>query len=248
MLNSIMAKIGIGAAQVDTVPDSIDVTQGGRVTGSIRIKGGNAEQQIDRIELKLMTEAKQEVDDTQVRTGHMLGHYVIDEAFVLAAGEERSLPFAIELHPETPITVVPEGYNESKVWLETSLDIDFAIDPRDQDFLRVHPAPVVAACMRGMQEAGYRQVKADVEKGFLSGQGFRSTSGIYQELEYKPGGFGLGWNRIKEVELSFIYRRDAVHLIVELDRSFSGDGYRCLTLRPDANDDEVRTLLAGLLQ
>ncbi|GAA0695877.1 sporulation protein [Marinobacterium maritimum] len=248
MLKSMMAKIGIGAAQVDTVPDSVDVAQGGQVTGSIRIKGGDVEQQVDRIELKLMTEAKEEVDDSTVRINHVLAHYVIDEPFTLAPEEERSIPFAIELHPETPITVVEEGLSESKVWLETSLDIDFAIDPRDQDFLRVHPAPVVAACIRCMQEAGYRQVKADVEKGFLNGQGFRSTSGIYQELEYKPGGFGPGWNRIKEVELSFICRPDAIHLIVELDRSFSGDGFRCLTLSPEAGEDEVRGLLAGLLQ
>lgn len=248
MLKSMMAKIGIGAAQVDTVPDSIDVTQGGQVSGTIRIKGGEVEQQIDRIELKLMTEAKHEVDDTQVRTDCALAQYVLNEKFVLAPGEERALPFSIELHPETPITVVEEGYNESKVWLETSLDIDFAIDPRDKDFLRVHPAPVVAAFIRGMHDVGYRQVKADVEKGFLSGQGFRSTSGIYQELEFVPGGFGLGWNRIKEVELSFICREDAIHAIVELDRAFSGDGYRCLTISPDASEDEVRDLLAELLQ
>ncbi len=248
MLKSMMAKIGIGAAQVDTLPDSVDVTQGGQVTGTIRIRGGDVEQQVDRIELKLVTEAKEEVNDASVRTAQTLAHYLIGESFTLSAGEERSLPFALDLHPETPITVVEEGYNESKVWLETSLDVDFAIDPRDQDFLRVHPAPVVAAFIRGMREAGYRQVKADVEKGFLSGQGFRSISGIYQELEFVPGGFGLGWNRIKEVELSFICRPNEVHVVVELDRSVSGDGYRCLTLNPLAGEDEVRHMLTGLLQ
>lgn len=248
MLKSMMAKIGIGAAQVDTVPDSVDVTQGGRVTGIIRIRGGEVEQQVDRIELKLMTEAKQEVGDSIERTCHALAHYRVEDKIMLAAGEERSLPFAIDLHPETPLTVVEEGRNESRVWLETSLDIDFAIDPRDKDYLRVHPAPVVAAFIRGMHAAGYRQVKADVEKGFLSGQGFRSSSGIYQELEFVPGGFGLGWNRIKEVELSFICRPNEVHVVVELDRSVSGDGYRCLTLNPLSGEDEVRHMLTGLLQ
>ncbi|MBV0932471.1 sporulation protein [Marinobacterium weihaiense] len=248
MLKDMMARIGIGAATVDTLPDNVEVTQGGRVSGTIRIRGGEVEQRVDRVELKLMTEAKQEVDDGTVRGPHALALFAIDEQFTLVPGETHDIPFAIELHPETPVTAIAEGRNESKVWLDTSLDIDFALDPRDKDYLLVHPAPVVAAFMRGMQKAGYRAVKADVEKGFLSGDGFRSTSGIYQELEYAPGGFGLGWNRIKEVELSFICRPDAVHVIVELDRSFSGDGYRCLTLHPNTGEAEVRELLAGLLQ
>jgi sporulation-control protein len=245
MFKKMFAKIGFGAAKVDAVLTTDEFMPGGTVEGRIDIKGGDVEQEVEAINLKLNTTAKTEGEDTEFNTTHTLEEYAISEAFTLKPGDEHSLDFAFELHPETPITVLDISDNRCKVWLETSLDIDNAIDPKDRDYLHIHPSPVITHFIDAMHNNGFRMIKADVEKGFLNGGGFESTSGCYQEMEFKPT--GLGFTRVEEVELSFVIQGDATHVLVELDRRFGGDGYSSLTVSSHAGYGEVEAALKSVL-
>ncbi len=245
MFKKMFAKMGFGSAKVDAILTTDQFYPGGTVEGRIEIKGGNVEQDVSAINLKLKTVAKQEGEDTDVNLTHTLDEYAVCEAFTLKPGAEESLEFAFELHPETPVTVLDISDNRCKVWLETSLDIDNAVDPKDRDYLHIHPSPVIAAFIDAMHQNGFRLVKADVEKGFLNGNGFESVSGCYQELEFKPT--GLGFSSVEEVELSFVTQGDATHVLIELDRRFAGDGYRSLTVPSNADYQEVEAALKSII-
>ena len=241
-----MCKMGIGAAKVDAVLTTDQFLPGSQVEGRIDIMAGDVEQEVAAIHLKLRTLAKSEGDDVDLTLSHIMDQYTLCEAFTLKPGEERSMEFGFTLHPETPVTVLDIPDNRCKVWLETSLDIEMAMDPKDRDYLHIHPTPVITHFIEAMTQSGFQMVKADVEKGFLHGDGFESISGCYQEMEFKPTGL-LGGIRIQEVELSFIPEQDRTHVLVELDRTFGGDGYRSFTLSSQASYGEVAGIISSML-
>ena len=143
----------------------------------------------------------------------------------------------MKLDDETPITALNALKNQCHVWVETTLDIDFAIDPKDRDFVEVKPLPVADKIISAIEQAGFAMVKADVEKGHLRGSNFSSKSGCYQEIEFRNSGF---INK-KEIELSFILDGGVMHCLAEVDRSLSmrGDQYVSFTLSLNASDAEI---------
>ena len=241
MLKKVFAKMGIGSAKVDAILTTDQFFPGETVEGRIEVKGDDVEQEISAITLKLMTRAKQE----NVLLNHVLAQYAITKGFTLSPGEEKEIRFSFSLHPETPITVLDVRMNNSLVWLETALDIELALDPNDRDYLNIHPSPVVVHFIKVLNESGYHMFKADVEKGYLRGDGFKSKSGCYQEMEFKPDNFGF--SRIREIELSFIIEDDRTHVLIELDRAFAGDGYKSLTVANTAGYAQVKSLLKGFI-
>lgn len=242
MFQRILASIGIGNAKVDAVLTANQVQQGGRIEGQINISGGEVDQDVDAINLRLMTMAKKEVGDSKAYIPHAIAEYRVVDGFTIGAGENRSLPFGFNLHPETPITALPVHNNQCRVWLETSLDIDNAVDPKDRDMITVEPLPVIQRTLELLQRNGAHLVKADVESGQLRGRNMRSTIGCYQEIEFQSGGF---LSR-QELELSFIPDGDVVRCLVELDRGFGGDTYREIALPVNATDDQIRQTLQNL--
>lgn len=245
MLKKIFARMGVGSATVDTVLTTEHFVQGGEVKGQIEIKGGDVEQEISAIKLDLMTKVKQEGENIDVYVNFTIASFVVGKPMTLEPGREMAIPFRFKLHPETPVTVLDVRRNKCKVWVQTALDIDFSLDPKDLDYLHIHPNPVVKHFIESLNKNGYSMVKADVEKGFLRGDNFTSKSGCYQEMEFKPRGFGFG--RVKEVELSFISERDRTHVLIELDRGFLGDGYQCMTLSNQAGYAEVDSRVRSLV-
>jgi len=63
MFGQLKASLGIGAAKVDTILNSISYVQGDTLQGSVNIYGGDVDQQVDAINLKLCTEVKVESED-----------------------------------------------------------------------------------------------------------------------------------------------------------------------------------------
>lgn len=245
MLKNLFAKLGVGSTSVDAVLMTDHFCPGGTVEGVIKIDGGEVEQNISAITLKLMTVAKSEGEDVDLNLNHAIAEYRIAEAFTVKPGDKLERPFSFDLHPETPVTVLDVANNRCKVWLETALDIDMAMDPTDRDYLNIHPSAVVSKFIDAMEKNGFKMIKADVEKGFLRGDGFESRSGCYQEIEFKPSGFGF--SRIREVELSFIMDIHHTHVLIELDRAFAGDGYISLTVPNNADHDKIESDLKAIL-
>lgn len=244
MLKKLKASLGIGSATVDTVLDQDSAVQGSSISGKICIQGGDTEQKIDGISLTLCTEVKVESDSGKHYVRFILGKLDEKKSLIIEANEAKEIPFTMMLPGETPITALNAQRNQCKVWIETQLDIDFALDPKDRDYLSIHPLPAIQYAITAMEREGFNLVKADVEKGFLNGGHFKSTSGCYQELEFRNNAF---FSR-KEIELSFVLHAEKIHCLVEIDRTFgNGDSYRSFTLRRDASEAEVEQALVPIL-
>lgn len=245
MFGKLKASLGIGAAKVDTILESMSLFQGEVLKGTVHIKGGDVEQQIDAINLKLCTEVKVESDESTSYQDFVIGKLQAVQPFVIQPNETKQVPFEFKLDDETPVTALNALKNQCHVWVETTLDIDFAIDPKDRDFVEVKPLPVVAKVLNAVEQAGFGMVKADVEKGFLRGGNFSSKSGCYQEIEFRNNGF---INK-KEIELSFILDGSFVHCLAEVDRSLSmrGDQYISFSLSRNASDAEISAAVNQIL-
>ena len=162
-----------------------------------------------------------------------------------SSAEVKEIPFTGTLPHETPISANKARNNQTRVWIATGLNIDMAIDASDKDPLHVVETSTQGKVLQAMEDCGYSLVKADVEEGQLRGNGFVSTTGCYQELEFRPNKFALfGLN---EVEISFVPTPDQTHILLELDRNFGGDSYLSLSLGNNISQEEVTAQIKGLL-
>ena len=154
MFGKLKASLGIGAAKVDTVLESMSVYQGDTLKGVVHIQGGDVEQQIDAINLKLCTEVKVEVDDSVSYQDFIIGKMQAVQPFTIAPNEHKQVPFEFKLNDETPITALNAHKNQCHVWVETTLDIDFAIDPKDRDLLKFTPFPSLQRSFQQLNRLG----------------------------------------------------------------------------------------------
>ena len=246
MFKKLLASVGIGAAQVDTILETDTLMPGQPFRASIEITAGDVEQDISGIELALVTHAEVETDDGEHTENVKLQKWQIKDSVSLTPGQTLSVPFEGVLHHETPITAINCHDNRCHVWIATGLEINLALDASDKDALNIVPTDAMRTFVGALENCGYYLHSADVEKGYLRGDGFSSTSGAYQELEFRPesgGFFGT-----KEIEVSFVPEADRTHVLLELDRTFRGDGFMSFTLEhsdlnPSALEEHLRQVL-----
>lgn len=245
MFKKLLASLGVGGAQVDTQLDNPQLRPGDLLSGRVVVKGGKADQDIEKIDLLLMTEAEYESGDHEDRVAQLLGAVRVAERFTIRAGEERQLPFRLQLPIETPINALAHHGRPLPVWIHTDLAIDIAPDASDRDLLEVHPTPQVATLLQAFEQLGWGLYSTDVEVGTARVGNVTSTLGCYQEMELRPFG---GHPRLQEIELTFLPAGDSVHVLIEVDARFGGDFYQALTMGPGfAAQDwvaELRTRLA----
>ncbi len=211
VFSKVMASVGIGSAKVDTRLDSDTVRVGGPIQGVIHIQGGSAEQDIDSIYLHLMTEYVREYDDSKSWKHAAVAKWRISEPIRVQPGEEWEVPFSFEVPLNTPTTA-----GHVKVWLQTGLDIDYALDPGDTDRLKVLPHPHMKAVLDAVKDMGFRFKESTCEYSSRLGRGVP----FIQEHEFFPS-FQLK-DLIKELELVFFVNPDSVEVLVEVDRRTRG--------------------------
>ncbi len=211
-LNRMMASIGIGSAKVDTQLKSAQLRAGDDVEGIVAVFGGNVQQQVDSIYIYLMTHYYREVNDKRVRENISLGKYQISTPFMLEAGETKEFPFRFTLPNETPVSA-----GHSKVWIQTGLDIDLAVDPTDTDVLQVSPHPNAKLVLDAVQNLGFQMRKADCEYSRRLGRNYP----FVQEFEFIPTS-GPFRGRLDELEVITLPRPDGVDVLVQVDRRARG--------------------------
>jgi len=244
MFKNISAALGFGGAKVDTILDHNEVVQGGLVAGHVKVVAGKVDQHIDAIIIKLMTKVKQEIDDSIQFVDHVLAQYSVSEPFNAEAEIEYRFDFQFNLHPEAPITTLAVDNNQCLVWLDTELDIEYAIDASDEDVIHVAPLPVVASIIsKIIDDKDLKLVKADMESGTISMSGFTNESGAYQEVEFRQSSF---FSR-GELELTFILKDDTIYGLAEIDRTLRGDTYKSFDISIHASDAEIDDLVDYLV-
>jgi len=260
MFKKLLASMGVGSAEVDARLHQSRVTPGGVVTGKVHIRGGEARQEVEDLSLFLMTEMEVEQGDAEYRQPYAIQRVQLARDFLLNPRDQFVVPFQLHVHPETPITEIPTtqahpaagkggwgpghgaaqahyGFPPSRrgrqtsVWIHTGLSIDDGVDSTDRDLLTVTPTAPMLRFLGAVANLGFQLVSADVERGTLRGIGFQSTTGCYQEIEYRPMPGSRYAGRIKEIEVSFVTRYRDTCVLIEADQRFRRhDAYRSLIL------------------
>ncbi|WP_309118927.1 sporulation protein [Paenibacillus sp.] len=211
--NRMMASIGIGSAQVDTLLEKQRYEPGETLRGVVKVKGGNVEQQVDTIYISVMTQYVKEVDDRKVYQSAEISKMRVAEPFRLQPGEAKEIPFAFALPLSTPLTV-----GRTPVWLKTGLDIKSAVDPTDDDKIEVVPNAGMRAVLDGISELGFRLRNADCEYAPRFGYG-----SFVQELEFVPVS-GSYRGRLDELEVILSPQASSIDLFLQVDRRARGLG------------------------
>ena len=216
MFSSMLARIGIGSAEIDTVIESIEAVPGGTLSGTVKIKGGSTAQTVENIYLYIDTVAEVEAEEGEYRKTVTVGSTQIGSSFEIQPNEELDIPFSINLPWNIPINVL-FGREQDNVplLLRSGLDISAAIDPKDTDPLWISPNPIQDKILQACLDLGMRFKSTDVEYGHVTG----SQSSFYQEIEFKPG---KAFKGIKEVEITFVDDEHGMRVVVESDRKRKG--------------------------
>jgi sporulation-control protein len=236
-----MASVGVGSAKVDTVLNSLVARPGGNITGTVHVKGGNIDQDIEDICLSLMVDVKREVNDRTYYEPMVIYKHKVAGRFKIMQGENKSFPFEMPVPLEVPITVLgPYKLGNIKLYVKTDLDIDNALDKADRDFLEIEPLPNMINFLNAITSLGFSYQKADVEYGRIPGSNYN----FFEEIEFV--GYRSQFPRIKELEVTFIAKPEGVLVVMEMDkRGFFGssDKYRSIMIPyDDSNYNHVANL------
>jgi len=203
-------RIGIGSAEVDTILETQTVQPGDSVPAHIEIEGGSDDQEVDDIELAVMTRYEVETDEGTSYKNVSITETELTNGFTVEAGEERTIDAGeIQIPPQTPPTI-----GKTKVWVQTGLDIDWSVDPTDEDVLTVEPGPYLSALLEAVEQLGFSLSEAEN----VSASGFGS-SGFAQEFEYIPNARSRYAGDLDEIELFPVRKGDALEVTVEVDKS-----------------------------
>jgi sporulation-control protein len=248
MFKHIFAAIGIGSATVETTLSNPVVTPGELVSGLTVIKGGSIDQQIEQLNLYIMSEVAVDVGDHKVRKNVALFTVPLKSQLTVKAEGRLEVPFSFRLHHETPLTnlsgsglnsrdpalsVKATGWqNQAKIWLHTGLDVDNGADSSDRDVLFVRPTGPQLVMLHALERMGMIFVKSDVEPGKKSANRVGTSIGCYQEFEYRPPLWRFG--NLEELEVTFVPRARDTRVLFELDRKRKRDTMRSLTMPHDS--------------
>ncbi|PLT34978.1 sporulation protein [Bacillus sp. V5-8f] len=214
VFNKVLASIGIGNAQVDTKLAKDTFCPGDIVMGEVVIKGGSVSQKIDEIYLTLHTSYVKEHDDKKYLQIATIERIRLNAPFEISPNERTEIPFSMQLPNETPVT-----YGKTKVWISTGLDIKNAIDPKDEDFIRIEPNSLVQSIISALDELGFKLRNADCEEAPYR---FRNRMQFIQEFEFVPYS-GDYRGKLDELEaVIFMKNKDEAEVYFEIDRKGKG--------------------------
>ncbi len=209
----VLASIGIGSAKVDTVLEKSSYYPGEEIRGVVRIQGGSVEQQLDGIQLSVMTTYLREVNDSKIHQSAEISVIRIAQPQTIAIQEFKEIPFSFLLPRNTPLTL-----GRVSVWIKTAADIQSAVDPSDEDRIQVAPSALQKTVLDAVNSLGFRL--RDAESVYAPRM--RASLPFVQEFEWVPTG-GRYRGRLDELELIFLdIRPDGVDLLLQIDRKASG--------------------------
>ena len=141
---------------------------------------------------------------------YSLAKWSLPYAFVIQPGETRDFECEFDVPLNTPVTI-----GDSKVWLETGLDIAMAIDPSDKDTLTVRPDALLDGIFNELEAQGLRirQVECEAVDGF--------ELPFVQEFEFVPT-TGPYHGRWRELEVVAHRGETELKLWFEIDRNRDG--------------------------
>lgn len=210
MLDNLLARIGIGAATVDTYLENTTVMPGDLVRGEMVIQGGRVPQTMTKLYTHLMARYK---SDDRVHT-FVLASQMLNEGCQIEPEARWAQQFEFHIPYHTPLTLL-----RTPIYLVTGIDISGALDPKDTDSVTVRPQPLQARVLTAIDQLGFQLWQDETE---YHGQWARYGSPIVQELEFRPT--GAYRHHLRELEVMFHLDQEGLDVFLEIDRRARGLG------------------------
>lgn len=206
-MKKLLSRIGIGAADVDAVLPKASFELGETLAVEVNVHGGAVEQEIRGIDLALLT--IYEAND-RYSTG-IIKEVKFRQPFTIAPGEEKSFSVPLTIPYSSPLTL-----GATKVWLKTGLDIEWSVDPKDQDDIQVRPDDRMRALFDALESLGFT-----LRSAYCEGAGMMFQRPFVQELAFLPSA-SVFRGRVNEIELICDCSEGQVTVFVEVDRRARG--------------------------
>lgn len=232
MFDNVLASVRIGAAEVDTLLEQDTIQPGETLSTQVVVDGGNVDQDIEAIELELKTrrELDEATDTYEIASKRVTGEFTIHE------DERQVFEADIPIHQETPLTALDARHDESKVWIDTDLEIDKAIDADDTDHLNVAPTDPMATMLDAVAKAGHSLYEITVDSDRIRTHHEEAHLPVDQEIVFKPDGD----RDYTEVEIHFLPREHETHVLVEFDYRIASEDFESMVI--DHDDYSVESL------
>lgn len=141
-MRRVLSSIGIGTATVDTILPKSELSPGETVDLTVELEGGDSTQEIESIYFALLTQV--EGEDV------VLEQFELSDSFTLDSGDSRTRTTHITVPRSTPLT-----RDDQRVWLKTGLDIEWAVDPTDEDTVEIVPDDRLGMLLEVIEELGF---------------------------------------------------------------------------------------------
>jgi sporulation-control protein len=151
IINKFFASLGFGSAKIDLVLNESHVTMGLPVEGTIYVKGGTTDQEIDQLTVEFCLVSKYQAHD-QTRHVHekVATIPIIDRDFVIHPGEVREFPFRFVCPSGIPVSLLHTRY-----YFRTHLGIERGVDSKDMDYVQVLPDGILRNFLEGFRSLGF---------------------------------------------------------------------------------------------
>ena len=206
MLEKFFTLMGIGSAEVDLKIPKPHVHLGDNLEGTIKIKGGNVEQEIEKIEISLMLKSSYH-DRMQSRLyNQVVSSVTLAERMVIKPDQEEVIPIIFEI-PFTRNLPISRGRTE--YYLKTNLDIRKAVDPVDHNEIVVVPNKQLKLLFDAFASLGLHEEK-------YSGD----FNGILQEFKFTPTTFFC--QELKEIKVYAKVKKSEMDVTMKIHKKNRG--------------------------
>ncbi|MFJ8160156.1 sporulation protein [Streptomyces sp. NPDC096136] len=235
----LLGSIGVGGPAVDTVLDPVSAVPGGSLSGEVRLTGGRADFEIEHITLELVARVEAETGHGERDGAVVFERFTVGGGFRLREGERRSVPFAVTLPWETPVTELHGRPLGIVLGVRTELGVAGAKDKGDLDALAVRPLPVQEAVLEALGQLGFGFKSADLEYGRIGGTGQQLP--FYQEIELSPAPQYA--HQVGEIEVTFLAHPAGMDVVLEADKrgGLFSEGRDALARHTVHHDQAART-------
>ncbi len=204
MFKKILASIGIGSAAVDLEVARPQVELGGVLEGVVKLRGGNVEQEIDKIYINLVLTSAYGSGDETKHVRKNIATVTAADKMLLKPGQEEEIPVIFKISNNLPVSK-----GRTRYYLQTGLDIEKAIDPTDHDDIRILPNKYLKMLFDAVDALGFREKHRSGD-----------YNGRYQEFEYKPTSFMA--RELDEIELYPSAGEHELVVMMQIDKKNRG--------------------------
>lgn len=208
----LLSRVGIGSATVDTVLETDTVRPGDSIDAHVEIEGGSDEQEVGELELAVATayQVPSDGDDPVYDTAE-INEMELTSGFTIEPDVDRT----IDVPPiEIPFTT-PSTISRTEVWIQTGLEIDWSVDPTDEDQLTVEPGPYLQTLLDAIENLGLQLDLADSVKSSFGPHEFA------QFFEYEDYG-GTEWGNLDDIEFYVAPAEDQLRVQGSVESASTG--------------------------